>query len=191
MSVKGYCTVEDVSDFLGVSLDADTHRQCLHLIEAAEQELDGAMNRAWLTGAIANEEHRGGGRVFVQNYPVATIEAVRVRQRGSLDVTVLDAADYELNGGQGEIRFCGDWTGYVRLWVDYTPVVGVPTDVKQSAIELVASRLQTTLNPSLYGVDSLTLPDYSVRFNRAMVGGAGYPPTVQSVINRYRSWAGA
>ena len=192
--MKGYCSAGDVAIYLGIDLTAAQLTQATDLIGAAESELDGAMNRGFLMGAISNELHRSCPRIYVQNPPVATLASVegRVIDEPAEPWEVLVVADdYELvNVTTGEIHIA-EWRSYAILRVTYTTSDSVPADIRQATVELVASRIQPTLNPALYGVDSVTLPDYSVRYNRALMGGVGFPPTVLATVERYRIWPGS
>lgn len=193
MAARGYCTIDDVASWLGVTLSAEQAEQGDRLIEAAEVEMDGLMNRGFLLGTVTNERHEARFQVWLRNLPVTSITAVagRVIDDPNEVWETIAPADYELiSGVNGLMTVAGTWA-YEVLRVTYVQTAVVPADLRQACAELVASKLQTTLNPALYGVDAVTLPDYSVKYNRAMTGAGGMPPNVAMVCERYRMWAGA
>lgn len=194
MAMKGYCRVGDVAQFLGVTLTEAQEARVESLIEAAEADMDREMNRAFLTGTISNELHDSRRRIYLANPPVASLTSVEgrvVNDPAEAWETLVVADDYELvNATTGEVLVAAFYS-YAILRVTYVPVDTVPADIREACVELVAARVQPTLNPALYGVDSVTLPDYSVRYNRAMMGGAAFPPTVADMLDRYRFWPGS
>ena len=190
MTAKGYCTSDDVAAFLGQSLSAGQLAQCDALIEAAELEFDGEVNRAWLTGAQTLEAWPivYSPDVWLKYAPVSSISAVKGRSAlGETETDLVADTDYEvMDLTTGHIRLVYPLL-YDRVRVTYTPVATVPADVKQAIVELVAARLMPTLAPGTYGLDSVTLPDYAVKFSRAHVQTA-FPPTTQKAIDRWRWW---
>lgn len=194
MAIKGYCRVGDVAAYLGTTLTEAQEARVESLIEAAEADMDREMNRAFLTGTVSNELHKSRRRLYLANPPLVSLTSVegRVVDDPSEAWEALVAGDdYELtNATTGEVHVAVFYS-YAVLRVTYVPVDTVPADIREACVELVAARLQPTLNPSLYGVDSVTLPDYSVRYNRAMMGGAAFPPTVAETLERYHFWPGS
>lgn len=189
MAAKGYCSTTEVANFLGVTFTAGQITQCSALIEAAEVAFDGETNRAWLTGAIADETHWWPqGRVFLNYPPVATLGTVKARPRtltGLTDEVLVADTDYEaISLTTGEVSLAEPFL-YDRVKVSYTPVATVPADIRQAIIEWVAAQMQASLNPDTYGVERVTLPDYSVQFSRAIMNGT-MPPAVKAVADRYR-----
>lgn len=191
MTAKGYCSTADVEAFLGQNFSAGQAAQCESLIEAAELEFDGETNRAWLTGAQTLEAWHVVNcmpDVWLKYAPVSSISAFKGRSAlGETETDLVADTDYEvMDLNTGHIRLVYP-SLYDRVRVTYTPVTTVPADVKQAIIELVSARLMATLSPGTYGLDSLTLPDYSIKFARSHVQ-AVYPPTTQRAIDRWRWW---
>lgn len=189
MAAKGYCTTTNVADFLGVSFTAGQITQCGALIEAAEVAFNGETNRAWLTGAIVGETHWWPrGQVFLSYPPVATLGTVTARPRtmtGLTDETLTADDDYEvIDLATGQIALAEPFL-YDRVKVSYTPVATVPADIRQAIVEWVAAQMLPSLNPSTYGVERITLPDYGVQFSKAVTQGV-MPPSVMAVAERYR-----
>lgn len=191
MAAKGYCTTDDVSAFLAQTFTAGQAAQCESLIEAAELEFDGETNRAWLVGAQTLEAWHivnGSPDVWLKYAPVASISAVKGRSAlGEAETDLVTDDDYEvidLNAGHIRLVCPG---GYDRVRVSYAPTDTPPADVKQAIIELVAARLMPTMAPGTYGLDSITLPDYGVKFARSHVQTA-FPPTTQRAVDRWRWW---
>lgn len=191
MAAKGYCNTADVEAFLGQAFSAGQAAQCESLIEAAELEFDGETNRAWLTGAVTLEAWHVVNRspdVWLKYAPVSSISAFKGRSAlGETETDLVADTDYEvMDLNTGHIRLVYP-ASYDRVRVSYAPTDTPPADVKQAIIELVAARLLPTLSPGTYGLDSLTLPDYSVKFARSHVQSV-YPPTTQRAIDRWRWW---
>jgi len=191
MMAKGYCTTDEVSGFLGVTFSGAHAVQCDALIEAAELEFDGETNRGWLVGVQTLEAHpvvNYSPNVWLKYAPVASISAVKGRSAlGETETDLVADTDYEVvDLNTGHIRLVHP-SLYDRVRVTYTPVATVPADIRQAIIELVAARLMPTLAPGTYGLDSVTLPDYAVKYSRAHVQVA-YPPTTQRAIDRWRWW---
>lgn len=190
MASKGYCTYTDVEAFLGVDFTAAQQAQCEAMIEAAELDFDGETGRAWLTGAQTLEAHHvnNSADVWLKYAPLTTISAFKGRSGlGETETDLVADEDYEvMDLTTGHIRLVYP-SLYDRVRVTYTPVTTVPADISQAIIEWVAARLQPTINPGFYGLDSVTLPDYAVKFSREHVQTMA-PPNVRAVIDRYRYW---
>lgn len=190
MSAKGYCTFSDVEAFLGVTFTGAQATQCESLIEAAELDFDGETGRAWLTGAQTLEAHHVGNSadVWLKYAPLTTISAFKGRSGlGETETDLVADEDYEvMDLTTGHIRLVYP-SLYDRVRVTYTPVATVPADIRQAVAEWVAARLMPALAPGTYGLDSVTLPDYAVKFSRAHVQESS-PPNVQRVIDRWRYW---
>jgi hypothetical protein len=187
MSEHAYCTVNQVASFLGRTLTAGEQVEATRLITAATAEIDGETNRAWLQGAITNEAiYFPYPAVWLRYTPVASVEAVRARTGLEADEVVLTVnVDYEVRDLAAGLIVLTNPFPFQRVTVDYTQVADVPGDIEQACIELVASRLSAALYPGSYGVDSIQLPDYTVRYSRAHVQEA-YPPNVARILARNR-----
>lgn len=187
MAAKGYCTYTDVEEHLGLTFTAAQIAQCTVLIEQAETYLDGETNRAWLTGAITDEAYyRPGHKVYLKYVPVTSISAITGRDDlGEAETALTVDVDYEVRDLAEGYIYLEEPGDYDRILVDYTPTATVPNDIKLATVELIAGWMQPSLNGGLYGVDSYSLPDLTVKFNRAFNQSAT-PPVVQTIINRYR-----
>lgn len=186
MAAKGYCSAQDVADFLGKTFTEAQETQCENLIERAEVEIDEATNRGWLVGEQTDEAHYPPGRLLFLRYaPVESVESISGRVvLGAVETALVADTDYEVRDLEsGLIRLVT--LGYERLLVSYTPVDSVPGDIKQACIELVAQRMQPGLLSGIYGLDSYSLPDLTINFSRAH-NQAAMPPAVQQVVERYR-----
>jgi hypothetical protein len=186
MAAKGYCTADDVAELLGLTFTAGQEAHCDNLIERAETDIDEGTGRGWLVGEQADEAHYPIGRlIFLRYAPVASVESITGRSGpGGEEIALVADEDYELRDAEaGLIKLLS--SGYERLLISYTPVDTLPGDLKQAVIELVASRMQPSLQPGTYGLDSYSLPDLQVRFARSHVQEA-MPPQVAQTIDRYR-----
>lgn len=189
MAIKGYCTAEEVADFLGREFTAAQWAQCEKLIERAENFIDNYTGWGWLMGARTDEAHYLTGAanrfIFLRYAPVSSVSAITGRTApGETETTLTANDDYEVRDLEsGQILLISG--GYDRVLVDYTPVSTVPGDLEQAIIELVSTWLGPQLQPGSYGLDSFSLPDLTVKFSRAHVQEA-IPPTVESVLDRYR-----
>lgn len=186
MAAKGYCTYSDVSGFLGKTFSAGQQTQCNALIERAEIFIDGETGRGWLVGAQTNEAFFWPpNHIFLRYTPITSIEAVTGRDGlGESETTLVADTDYEVRSLENGQIYLVTPSAYDRIMVDYTPVASVPADIKQATIEIVANWMQPSLAGS-FGLDSIQLPDYSVRFARSHVQEV-VPPFAMQVIARYR-----
>ncbi len=186
MAAKGYCTAQNVADFLARTFTAAQTTHCNNLIERAEVYIDEETGRGWLVGAQTDERHYVDDRnVFLRYAPVASVTTVTGRTGlGEAEEELTADSDYEVR--DLESGLIGLFTtAYERLLVDYTPVNEVPLDIKQACIELVATWIGPHLQPGSYGLDSYSLPDLTVKFARSHVQEVA-PPTVQRILDRYR-----
>lgn len=187
MAAKGYCTYSDVETFLGKTFSVAQQTQCAALIERAEVYIDNETNRAWLVGAQTDEAHYNPTcDIFLKYTPVASVTTVTGRYSlGLAEVTLTANEDYEVQSLTNGYIYLLSPGSYDRILVDYTPVASVPADIKQACIEIVANWMQPSLQPGTYGLDSIQLPDYTVRFARSHVQEA-MPPAAKQIINLYR-----
>ena len=186
MAAKGYCTANDVQEFLGVTFTAAQTTHAENLIERAEIYIDEETGRGWLVGAQTDEAHYVDSQnVFVRYAPVASVEAVTGRSGlGETEETLTVDEDYEVQDLDNGLIVLTAPGSYDRVLVDYTPVNAVPKDIKQACIDIVAQWMQPSLQ-SNYGIDSYALPDLTVKFSRAYTQTA-VPPTARAIIERYR-----
>lgn len=190
MAAKGYCTVDDVADFLGQTLTSAQQASAERLIEQAEGMVDESTARAWLTGAKTDEAYfQAGyrlGNLFLRYAPVASVTTVKGRSGlGVAETTLTVDVDYEvrdLDDGLVWLVYPGT---YDRIRVTYTPVATVPGPITKATAELVGAWMQPSLRPETYGLASYSLPDLSVQFAREMADRS-IPPTVQSILDLYR-----
>jgi len=185
MTAKGYCLASDVAAFLGKTFTAGQTTLCNDLIESAEADFDAQTGRGWLMGAQSNEVHYvNSANIFLKYAPVTSVTTVLGRPGlGETEETLTVDDDFEiLDLLNGHLYLYV--TGYDRLRVSYTPVATVPADIKRACVEIVANWMQPSLAGS-FGLDSIQLPDYSVRFARSHVQEV-VPPFAMQVIARYR-----
>lgn len=189
MAAKGYTTAAAVADFLGATFTAGQQTYAATLIEQAELYIDRETRRAWLTGARTNEVYYRDafwlGNLYLRYAPVTSVASVAGRASlGDTEETLTADTDYEvrdLDSGLIALVYPGN---YDRLRVTYTPVTTVPGPIAHAAAELVAAWMQPYLRPDTYGIDSVTLPDLSVRYAKPQE--AAIPPSVQSALDLYR-----
>ena len=187
MTAKGYCTADDVAEFLALDFTAAQVAQCDTLIERAEVYFDNETERGFLVGVQTNEAHYVSSQnVFLKYAPVTSIASIVGRDTlGESETTLVEDTDYEvidLTIGRVRLVYPGS---YDRVRVTYTPTDTVPGDVKQALVEMVAAWMSQALTPGTYGLDSYSLPDLTVRFARSHVQSVA-PPMAQAVIDRYR-----
>lgn len=187
MAAKGYCTTADVASLLGVTFDAGQTTRCTTLIEQAEVYIDNETDRGWLVGAQTDEEHYcPPHRLFVRYAPIDSVTAITGRTGiGEDDTALVVDEDYEVRDAELGLVYLVSPGSYDLVKVDYTPTASVPADIKLACTEIVANWMQPTLNPGMYGVDSYSLPDLTVRYSRAHVQAAA-PPTAMMILDRYR-----
>lgn len=186
MAAKGYCTVQNVAEFLGLTLTAAQVVQCQARIEQAEAFIDGECNRAWLMPAQTDEAHYWPDyQVYLRYAPVASVEAVTGRTRlGGTETTLTVNQDYEVRDLEAGLVHLVSPRRWERIMVDYTPAAGTPADIQRACMELVATWMLPSLQPGVFGLDSYSLPDLTVKFSRSHFQEVA--PTVQQVIERYR-----
>lgn len=189
MAAKGYCTVDEVAAFLGLTFTPEQDIHAERMIEAAEAYFDTACNRAWLVGAQTNEEHRWAeyqlGELYVRYAPVTSVTSVTARTyMGEAEQTLTADTDYEVVSLEhGLIRIVSP-TLWDRVRVNYTPTDTPPVDVQHAVAELAAHRMRSNLMPNSFGLQSLGLPDLQVQFRQ--YAGESLPPSVSDVIARWR-----
>lgn len=188
MAARGYTDQDQVAAYLGLVFTPAQNLQAAALIAAAEAKIDGHCHRAWLVGAQTDEEHYApafGRELFVRYPPITTVNMVKGRL-GFLatETTLVAATDYEVRDlKSGRIWLLRPGI-YDRLRVSYTPVATVPDDVQLATTILLATFLQSALRPDMFGVESFTLPDLSVKF-AFWVTGQGLPPPVEVLLEDY------
>ena len=79
MAAKGYCTAEEVANFLGRDFTAAQWAQCEKLIERAEAFIDNYTGRGWLMGTQTDEAHyliNANRFIFLRYAPVSSVSAI-------------------------------------------------------------------------------------------------------------------
>lgn len=143
MAVKGYASVLDVERLYGSALTAAQLADADAALEPAEQLVDGATARAWLTGAVTGERHQPTGPYLWLRYaPVASVQALRHYSRGSTTATALVLTEsYEVDDlAQGRL-YLPLWASYAYVQADYTPDTSVPAAVRDATAAQVADWL--------------------------------------------------
>jgi hypothetical protein len=187
MAAKGYCSPADVMSFLGRTFTAEETAQCEALIERAEIDIDEETHRGWLVGAQTDERfYRPPYHIYLKYAPIDSVEAITGRSAlGESEAALTVNVDYEVRDLAAGHIFLVTPGSYDRVLVDYTPTASVPADLVQATIEIVAARMQSHLQPGMYGLDSYSLPDLTVRFARSHVQEA-MPPSARRIIESYQ-----
>jgi uncharacterized phiE125 gp8 family phage protein len=157
-------------------------------------------------GGTFTEDHPGGGRVvFLKNYPVAAVTAVKVdAARGFGAETVLDPARYfvhadrgvveALDGpfvpGRAGVRVAGDgFPGAVR--VEYTTATGaVPAAVLEAHAELIAHWFHQTKTHAALGQQLITsryIDGAQLAYPWGLAAGLDVPPGVLRLLQAFRA----
>lgn len=192
---RGYTTKAAVAAYLGATFSAGQNTQCDALIIRAESRIDRMTRRAWLTGALTDEictVRKNAdllGQVFTQNYPIATVQGVKVRS------IAFDATDTTLtlnsttDGYQvrdldtGLILMPGSYKGYICR-VSYTAVGTLPDDLALAVEQLVSHWMQAALQPDTQNIQSYSVgQDLSVTYRST--AGYSIPSDVETVIMSY------
>lgn len=189
MAAKGYCTVDEVADFLGRTFTAEQDLHAERLIETAEADVDNYTHRGWLVGVQTDETHTYGeyrlGNLYLRYAPVSAVATVKGRAAlGEAEVTLTADYDYEvidLASGWIRLVYPASWD---RIRVTYTPTATVPLDIQQATAEMVSHRLRSHLMPGSFGVTQLGLPDINVQFRQYQA--EDLPLSVTNRLDRWR-----
>jgi hypothetical protein len=181
-----YGDTTTLQSFLGQSLTPGQQIEATRLLIAVSAEIEGETNRAWLMGAVSEPFYHPSEKIWLRYAPVDSITELRGRPGPALaEVVLSENDDYVIKSvAEGYIKLIHP-KRWERVVVDYVQVDGVPADIEQAAVEMVAARLMPALNPGTYGVDSIQLPDYTVRYARSHVQQA-LPPVARQILERWR-----
>jgi hypothetical protein len=207
-------TIDAVLAALGEAAATAPVAQLSALLPAADAAIQRYCGRQWLTGAIVGEAYEPeGDHLYLQQRPVASVEAVQGRRAYDATVTTLVlGTDYEVRDlARGLLVLNGsgarEWPPqgaalpalprsrwslpYSYLTVSYTPAATVPADVALAATQLVAHWLTPTLHPEYQGLKSLSLAQgeiaMTVADTTATPGAAGWPAPVLGLLAPYRA----
>lgn len=187
MAAKGYCSPTNVANFLGQTFTDAQKVHCEALIERAEVRIDTDTGRGWLVGAQTDEKHYYPTcDIFLRYAPVDSVTTVSGRSgMGEAAEALTVDEDYEARDLENGYIYLVSPGSYDLVLVTYTPTDTVPGDIKQACIELASTWMQAALMAGMYGVDSYSLPDLTVRFARSHVQQA-VPPAVRAILDLYR-----
>lgn len=189
MAFRGYTNPARVSDHLGLALTGVQLVTCERLIEEVEAWIDGALNRAWLLGTRANEEHYAPpARLYLRYPPVSSLTSITGRAGlGAAETTLVAGTDYELRDAAAGLVHLVSPSSYDRVRVTYVQTSTVPADITRLATELVGIGLRPLTVGMSADVRRFRLPDLEVEY----AGGinAGLPPHLQLIVDHYRYWS--
>jgi hypothetical protein len=180
---RGYCGTSDVENYLGASFTGTQASLCASLITRVETLIDAETGRSWLSGSVGSEVHYEPWPLVLKNAPIVSVQQVLARS-GTSEITLAADSDYEIeDADEGTIRLDGA-SAYNRFRVNYTPASAVPEPIRQACIEWTAFKMQPSLRTDVLGIESFTLPDYSVKFTREFAYG-NIPTSVREVLDMY------
>jgi hypothetical protein len=203
---RGYCTADDVANFLGITFTTAQLPHVNAIISRVETWIDQETNRTWLSAPVTQEAKFSpfgldppsfftnyvsgwvplGSAIYLDVTPVQSVERMQgVGWLDSVPLLLTNNLDYEVRDLKtGLLRLIVP-SAYYKVLIDYTPVDACPLDITQAAIMEAATWLIPNLNPESWLVDRIQLPDltivYSKSSNTVMV-----PPEVDDIIGRYR-----
>lgn len=184
-----YTTVAEVAAAMGVQFTGAQEDQCTIAITQATAIIDSYCQTGWDKGAQQDVHTLSCTRVVWLKYiPVASIDGVWGNHTLVSPEEELVPEQYVIEMDTGRVILLGH---QFRVRISYTQQSGVPHDVRAAATELVAARMATVLAPGTTGIESLTLPDYSVKFGRDRAQGVAIPTGVRQLLDIHRRLVGA
>jgi Neuraminidase (sialidase) len=188
VSARGYCSVLDIERLYGSALTAAQLADADAAREPAEQLVDAATARAWLTGAITGERHQPTGPYLWLRYaPIVSVQAIRHYTRGSTTGTALVPTEsYEVDDlAQGRLYF-PVWASYAYVQADYTPVATVPAAVRDATAAQVADWLATDVAGAASGtVVRRRVGDVEVQYASDSGGTGGATAALSARARQY------
>ena len=193
----GFCSVSDVSTFLGKTLLV-TDAQALQAIAEATAVIQNYCNQALLQVStdVILLDGTGSTKLFLPELPVATITSVEV------DSVSLVATDYSLAENGVLWRLYGVWpVGARNIEVTFDHgYASVPEDLKgvcyRSAARLYQAQLKAKKQDFVPGLSSVSVGDWSEAYegDKAVVGesdkGVSAARTLlmseKDILNKYR-----
>lgn len=193
----GFCSVSDVSTFLGKTLLV-TDVQALQAIAEATAVIQNYCNQALLQVStdVILLDGTGSTKLFLPELPVATITSVEV------DDVLLLATDYSLAENGVLWRLYGPWpVGARNIEVTYTHgYATIPDELKgvcyRSAARLYQAQLKAKKQDFISGLSSVSVGDWSEAYesDKAAVGesdkGVSAARTLllseKDILNKYR-----
>jgi hypothetical protein len=169
----GFCSVSDVSTFLGTTLLA-TNAQVLQAISEASTVIQNYCNQKieQISADAILLDGAGSAKLFLPELPVTTITSVKV------DGVLLASTDYALAENGVLWRNFGVWAiGARNVEVTYTHGYAViPADIKgvcyRSAARLYQAQLKATHQGLVPGLQAVSVGDWSETYegDKAVVG---------------------
>lgn len=158
-----YCTVADVSAYLGTyangqtTLNADHRQYAQTLITVAETYIDHVTRRSWNVGSINAERYNlVTSVVYLRYHPVTSVDLVQTRTTAVGDTlyTCIAGTDYELfDANLGQVNFQSGYHGYNSIaLISYTPNLPVPTDISRACAMIAGNSMYLHLNPDRWGI---------------------------------------
>jgi len=203
MTARGYCTPADVAAELGgAAFSPEETALCDARIAAVELLLDKELGRSWLMPSpVSGEQSRiYGSHLYLQQRPVVSVEAVRVRADipGAVPQPATALEQYELLDAAAGLLLLGYWY-CPATWVsvDYThagPTGPVPADVALFTAKAAAHFMGTVRSGGLGPLGALGgqlsrlavgQGDLSLDFRDAAAGFA-VPAELWTLVAGYR-----
>lgn len=152
--MKGYSSPAAVAALLGLTLTPAQEVVTAGLLATAEETVDFATGRAWLTGAVADEVYSPTGRhLYLVQRPLTSVESVKRRwEWDTTSHTLTPTTDYTADLPRGIIWFrdACTWGPDAQYLVSYTPGATVPASIAQATARLAGD----AIGPLLSGVGS-------------------------------------
>jgi uncharacterized phiE125 gp8 family phage protein len=193
-------TLANVKSALSVSSSTDD-AILTQLMDAADSFVEQHTGRSFEGGAFTETHPGGSNKLFLQNYPIASVTSLRVDPDRAFGAeTELDPTTYVVHADRGVIESLAgpflqpyrkgsdDWPESVKV-VYSTATGSVPSAIKQAYSDLVGHwyRLAKTNADANFLLlterdDGTTVKTYSWSLTR----GLTIPPGVQELLNEYR-----
>lgn len=208
-----YCTVQQVSTYLGRALTAAQQNAVALYLPFAVGFIDRETNRSWLTAPITDEQYSlWQSTIYLNSTPVATVERVNVRTGtvGDAGQTLTEGVDYELQDPQiGRLVLTGGWASSPSApslappattnpdeqrggglpsyaLVSYTPNAPVPAEISMVATMLVAHWMIGQIDPDRFGAAEYKMADeISITVDDPSKSGA-IPPAILHILSGWR-----
>ena len=193
-------TLDNVKSQLGVTTTADD--TLLGQLQAAADAFIAAFCGRDFAGGAFTEDHPGGVRaVFLRNYPMAAVDAVRVDPARQFDpATTLDPTTYLVHADRGVVESLGgpfvpsrpgwpvrpfDFPGAVRVTYS-TPTGQVPGAVLRAYAELVGHWYRQVKTHVSTGHLNLTFQADGTGYPWGQATGYRVPEGILQLLRPYR-----
>ncbi len=197
----GYTSLQAVEEALGRDLtDAEVARFDA-VAEAAEAEIGRLTGMVWPSAQVTvasaavpvtGELHRldYGPTVRLGAAPLDSVDEVRMRLRGTTTSRTLVAdVDYEADLDRGTLYLVTPYVawGYRWLEADYTPSIGVPSNVAEATARLAASLVSGAASSAASTFSRVTIGEdtFQYRDDAAAAQAAALSTGVGSLLAAY------